>query len=93
MYAVRMCRILVAVIALLMVVGLVASAVESEEFDHQQEVHHCVTCCTTHHTAAPTTPAVALPRLIVASRLPLAAPYLRSFLVVRLPDPPPKFLA
>jgi hypothetical protein len=93
MYAVRMCRILVAVIALLMVVGLVASAVESEEFDHQQEVHHCVTCCTTHHTAAPTTPAVALPRLTAASCLPLAAPCLYLSLVVRPPDPPPELLA
>ena len=84
---------LVAVIALLMAGGLLAGAAESEGFDHQQEVHHCVTCCTTHHTAAPATSAVALPRLIVASRLPLAAICLHSSLVVRLPDPPPKFLA
>lgn len=86
-------RTLFLVIAAVLAGGLVASALETEGPNHQLETHHCAVCCTTHHAAAPVE-AVRVDVTLAASAPTLAlipSPY--TELVVRLLDPPPKFLA
>lgn len=82
------------VIALMVVGGVLGASLEVDSADHQREAHHCAVCCVTQHTATP--PTSAEPQLILPSVaiLPMATssdPY--DEIVVRLPDPPPKFLA
>lgn len=78
---------------LLVAGGLFGGILEAEGAHRQDEVHHCVTCCTTHHTA---TAEVGAHRQILMSpdlmAVPLGSSNLYTELVIRLLDPPPKFL-
>jgi hypothetical protein len=87
-------RTLLAVLALMVAGGIVAAAVETEGLDHQPEVHHCMACCTNHHVAD-AAKAQATPRPLVPQENPplIEPPMLYQQAVIRLPDPPPKFLA
>ena len=94
MYAIRLHTLWLAMVAVLLAGGFVATTAESAESGHQQEAHHCMTCCTTSHAAAPATQIGALPLVVSsASRLPITALRVHTSAVVRLPDPPPKLLA
>ena len=86
-------RTLFLVIAAVLAGGLLASALETEGPSHQLETHHCAVCCTTHHTASTTEPARFGPARAAQhlTVIPLSSPF--TELVIRLLDPPPKFLA
>lgn len=85
---------LLVVIALTVAGGVLGASLEVDGAHHQREAHHCAVCCVTQHTAIP--PTSAEPQFILPSVaiLPVATssdPY--DEIVVRLPDPPPRFLA
>ncbi len=87
-------RTLLTLIALLLVGGFVARAVENERPDHQPEVHHCMVCCANHHVPATATAQTTPQPILSQEHLPPSeppVPYQQA--VIRLPDPPPKFLA
>ncbi|MDP3723884.1 MAG: hypothetical protein Q8R91_10405 [Candidatus Omnitrophota bacterium] len=86
-------RTLLAVLALMLVGGFVARAAEAERSNHQPDLHHCMVCCTNHHVAdAAKTQTTPQPILSEESAPLIEPPMLYQQAVIRLPDPPPKFL-
>ena len=86
-------RTLFLVIAAVLAGGLVASALETEGPNHQRETHHCAVCCPTHHAATPLESARFGTALPASAPTPVLIPSPYTELVIRLLDPPPKFLA
>lgn len=94
MYAVRKSRIIVVVIASLLVGGFVARAAETDRPNHQPALHHCMVCCTDHHAANKATIQTTPQRILSKEHLlPCESPVFYQQAVIRLPDPPPKFLS
>lgn len=86
-------RTLFLVIAAVLAGGLVANALETEGPNHQLEAHHCAVCCTTHHAAAPVEPVRFDTALVASAPTLILIPSPYTEFVIRLLDPPPKFLA
>ena len=87
-------RMLLVVVTLAIAGGLVSSALETEGPNHQVATHHCIVCCTTCHVAdTAKTPTAPQPRLSQENVPLIESLMLYQQAVIRLPDPPPKFLA
>lgn len=81
------------VVLFLVAGGLLGGALETEGACYQDEARHCMTCCTTHHTV--TTHMTANLQVLTPSDpmgVPSTSSALCGKLVIRLLDPPPKFL-
>ena len=86
------CRTVFTVLAVLLVGGLVASAMENEGPSHQDAVHHCAICCTHLHAAL--TPTQESPRLVASEDNGhlIGQSLFYQQIVVRLLFRPPKHL-
>ena len=78
----------------MLVGGLVARAAETERPDYQPVLHHCMVCCTNHYVADAAKTQTTPQPILSQENVPLIEPpMLYQQAVIRLPDPPPKFVA
>ena len=82
------------VLAVMLAGGFVARAAETKRPNHQSDLHHCMVCCTNHHVADAAQTRTTPQPILSQERVPLIEPpMLYQQAAIRLPDPPPKFLA